>query len=315
MILTEKSVTGRSAWQRLFEEQMSAIEVSLDGETTTLEAALARLHAPDRDVRRTAAEAVTVGPAAGLAHPRVRAQHAARRQVDRRPAAPLRQLDREPQPLERGQRRVGAGARRSGAGPLLRFPQRWYALKAQPARHRSPRRLRPTRVGRRHRRARSAGRRPRSSCSTRTARSRASSPTTPGSSSTARGSTRPLTAGQAAGRVLRVHGAVAPSVLAVELDCAPCATCSRSRTSSVTGCTRTSHAGRACSTRSTPLTLAETASVFGETVTFGRLLGEVTDAARTTRAARVEPRGPDRDRVPSDGDEPLRGRDPQRAPR
>ena len=29
--------------------------------------------------------------------------------------------------------------------------------------------------------------------------------------------------------------------------------------------------------QSTPLTLAETASVFGETVTFGRLLGEVTD--------------------------------------
>lgn len=66
VILTEKSVTGRSAWQRLFEEQVSAIELTLDGETTTLEAGLARLHIPDRDVRRTAAEAVTEGLQPGL---------------------------------------------------------------------------------------------------------------------------------------------------------------------------------------------------------------------------------------------------------
>ncbi len=52
VVLTEKSVTGRSAWQRLFEEQVSTIEVQLDGEKATLEAALAQLHAPDRDVRR-----------------------------------------------------------------------------------------------------------------------------------------------------------------------------------------------------------------------------------------------------------------------
>ena len=67
--------------------------------------------------------------------------------------------------------------------------------------------------------------------------------------------------------------------------------------------------------QTTPLTLAETASVFGETVTFGRLLEEVTDPQRAARAARVEPRGPDRDRVPPDRDEPLRARDAHRAPR
>ena len=42
------SLSGRSAWERLFEEQVSTISVELDGGTTTLEAALARLHAPDR---------------------------------------------------------------------------------------------------------------------------------------------------------------------------------------------------------------------------------------------------------------------------
>jgi oligoendopeptidase F len=66
VILTEKSVTGRSAWERLFEEQVSTIEVELNGATGTLEAALAQLHAPDRDVRRTAAAAVTAGLEPGL---------------------------------------------------------------------------------------------------------------------------------------------------------------------------------------------------------------------------------------------------------
>ena len=66
VILTEKALSGRSAWERLFEEQVSSISIELDGGTTTLEAALGRLHAPDRDVRRTAAEAVTAGLEPGL---------------------------------------------------------------------------------------------------------------------------------------------------------------------------------------------------------------------------------------------------------
>jgi oligoendopeptidase F len=66
VVLTEKAVTGRSAWQRLFEEQVSSITVHLDGERTTLEAALARLHAPDREFRRRAAEAVTDALEPGL---------------------------------------------------------------------------------------------------------------------------------------------------------------------------------------------------------------------------------------------------------
>ena len=66
VVLTEKEVTGRSAWERLFDEQVSAITVELDGETTTLEAALARLHAPDRSVRQAAAAAVTEGLEPGL---------------------------------------------------------------------------------------------------------------------------------------------------------------------------------------------------------------------------------------------------------
>ncbi len=75
-LLTEKSVSGGSAWVRLFDEQTSAITVELpaalvgaegDGPVTLpLEAGLSMLQAPDRDVRRTAAEAVTAGLEPGL---------------------------------------------------------------------------------------------------------------------------------------------------------------------------------------------------------------------------------------------------------
>ncbi len=55
-ILTEKSVTGRAAWVRLFSEQQSTIEVVLDGgRTGTLEEGLSRLASPDRAVRAAAA--------------------------------------------------------------------------------------------------------------------------------------------------------------------------------------------------------------------------------------------------------------------
>ena len=66
VVLTEKSVTGSSAWQRLFDEQISAITVEIGGETTTLEAGLSQLQGPDRAVRKAAADAVTVGLAPGL---------------------------------------------------------------------------------------------------------------------------------------------------------------------------------------------------------------------------------------------------------
>jgi len=87
-ILTEKSLTGASAWTRLFEELTSAIEVTLPnagepppegagspgtiadaatgGEKVALDVALSRLQLADRDVRRATAEAVTAALAPGL---------------------------------------------------------------------------------------------------------------------------------------------------------------------------------------------------------------------------------------------------------
>ena len=65
-IVTEKSVTGSSAWSRFYGEQLSAIRVELDGERLSLEQAMARMYSPDRDVRRRTAEAVTDALEPGL---------------------------------------------------------------------------------------------------------------------------------------------------------------------------------------------------------------------------------------------------------
>ncbi len=67
-ILAEKALTGSTAWTRLFEEQASAITVDLEDadEPVSLEVALSRLFAPDRDVRRYAAERVTAALEPGL---------------------------------------------------------------------------------------------------------------------------------------------------------------------------------------------------------------------------------------------------------
>ena len=65
-ILTEKNVSGRSAWVRLFEEQTAAIAVEMPEGEVALEVALSKLFSPDREVRRDTAERVTKGLQPGL---------------------------------------------------------------------------------------------------------------------------------------------------------------------------------------------------------------------------------------------------------
>ncbi len=66
-ISTELSVTGAGAWSRLFDELTSAIRVELDGaEPAPLDVALSKLYDPDRDVRRSTAGAVTAALEPGL---------------------------------------------------------------------------------------------------------------------------------------------------------------------------------------------------------------------------------------------------------
>ncbi len=67
-IITEKAVSGVSAWSRLYEEVLGALRIDLGGDTepVSLETAMAKLYSSDRDERRGAAEAVTVALEPGL---------------------------------------------------------------------------------------------------------------------------------------------------------------------------------------------------------------------------------------------------------
>jgi oligoendopeptidase F len=67
-LLTEKSLTGRDAWSRLFSELTSAIRVELPdaAEPVALDVALSRLMSNDRAVRRGTAEAVNAALEPGL---------------------------------------------------------------------------------------------------------------------------------------------------------------------------------------------------------------------------------------------------------
>ena len=188
VILTEKAITGRSALERLFEEQVSSDRVELDGETTTLEAALGRLHAPDREVRRVAAEAITAGLEPGL---RTRAFVLNTLLADKAVDDRLRHFDTwiASRNLANEAGDASVQALVDAVQGRYTIPQRWYTLKA--------RLLGIDRLADYDRMASVADveaqvgwQRRRSSCSTRTGRSRASSPTPRNASSTARGSTR-----------------------------------------------------------------------------------------------------------------------------
>ncbi|MGC8779648.1 MAG: M3 family oligoendopeptidase [Anaerolineae bacterium] len=60
-ILAEKAVTGRNAWVRFFEEVHGLARYALDGQELTRDQVLARLYSADRDERRRAQEALTAG--------------------------------------------------------------------------------------------------------------------------------------------------------------------------------------------------------------------------------------------------------------
>jgi oligoendopeptidase F len=66
-VLAEKSISSSSAWGRLFGELTAALQVALgEGEDVSLDVALSRLQSPEREVRRRAAEAVTTALEPGL---------------------------------------------------------------------------------------------------------------------------------------------------------------------------------------------------------------------------------------------------------
>lgn len=65
-IMAEKNVTGRAAWNRLFNDLISDFEVVIDGEAKTFEEAASLLSSPAREVRKAAADAITEALKPGL---------------------------------------------------------------------------------------------------------------------------------------------------------------------------------------------------------------------------------------------------------
>ena len=138
-ILTEKSQTGAGAWVRLFDELTSAIEVDLPdavpaeiggGATVPLDQALSLITHRDGDVRRQVAEAVTEGLRPGL---RTRAYVFNTLLLDKSIDDRLRAF-----PSWIASRNLANEASDESVQALVEavvsrydIPQRWYALKAQ----------------------------------------------------------------------------------------------------------------------------------------------------------------------------------------
>ena len=109
-VLHEKSVTGRSAWVRLFDETMAGLRFPLDGRELTSAEIFDLLSDQDRARREAAGELDR--EVLGAQRPPVRAdhQHARQGQADRGRLAPVRAPDLEPQPRQPGR---GRGRRRA----------------------------------------------------------------------------------------------------------------------------------------------------------------------------------------------------------
>src|SRR5699024_9846985 len=58
-VISAKSVTGSGAWNRYFDETMGAARFTLDGEELTQQQTLSKLHSPDRELRERAQRALT----------------------------------------------------------------------------------------------------------------------------------------------------------------------------------------------------------------------------------------------------------------
>ncbi len=130
-ILSDKSLTASGAWVRLFSELTSAITVDLDEETTVgLEQGLSLLMSPEREVRQAAAEAVSTALEPGL---RTRAFVFNTLLVDKSIDDRLRHY-----PHWLADRNLSNEASDESVQALVDavqarydIPQRWYALKAQ----------------------------------------------------------------------------------------------------------------------------------------------------------------------------------------
>ena len=311
-IVTEKTVSGSSAWARLYEELLGALRVTLDGEEVPLEPAMAMLYDVDRDTRRAAAEAITEALGPGL---RTRTFVFNTILLDKSIDDRLRGY-----PTWLSSRNLANETTDEAVEALIHattsrydLPQRYYRLKA--------RLLGLDRLEHFDRFApisSDAGRVPWDEARAVVVDAYSDFSEETGSiiarffdDSWIDGPVRPdkRTGAFCATTIPGVH----PYVLMNYTG---------DRRSVLTLAHELGHGLHGVLAQplgyvnsSTPLTTAETASVFGEALTFERLLGQEDDPHRRLDLLAGRHRGRDRHHVPPDRDEPLRGRGPHRAPR
>ncbi len=133
-LLATTAPTGRSAWVRLFTEQTAAIQVTVPGpdgtaETMALDGALALLGNPDRQVRQTAAAAVSDALQPGL---RTRAYIFNTLLADRRIQDDLRRYPSWISAWNLSNEASDESVQALVEAVVARYdiPQRWYRLKA-----------------------------------------------------------------------------------------------------------------------------------------------------------------------------------------
>ena len=309
--------TGRRAFSRLFDELVAALrfQVTHAGETRELgeEEVLSLLYAPERELRREAARALTQGlrsnarPLAFIFNTLVQDKA-----VDDR----LRRFETPSASRHLANEIDAASVDALLAACSVALPARRALLPAEgaPARAPAARGFRPLRADRREGRHAQLGRGARRSSRPPTATSRPSWPTSPAPSSSGAGSTRSCATGKRGGAFCAstlpsVHPYVLLNYTGNQRDVMTLAH------ELGHGVHQSLAAPRGLFEQDTPLTLAETASVFGEMLVFRRLLREEMRSRGPARAAVREDRGRLRHRVPAGGDDPLRADAARRPPR
>ena len=129
-VLAEKRITGNSAWSRLFDELTSAIVVDLPEGAVSLEQGLSRLGSPSPDERRAAADAVTAALEPRL---RTRAFVFNTLMADKATDDRLRSYDSWVASRNLSNQASDSSVQALVDAVVDRYdiPQRWYRLKAQ----------------------------------------------------------------------------------------------------------------------------------------------------------------------------------------
>ena len=286
----EKSVTGAGAWNRLFDETMGSLRFKVDGKSLAIEQTLSLMQDASEKKRRAASRSAGQDLQGEPARLHADHQHARQGQGDFRPLARLQGHRGCAASLQSRRARSRRCAGRRGARRLSAAVASLLRAEGQVVRQEAPAALGPQRAAAQGRAAHDpVGSRRRTRCSPPTARSRRAWRTSRSASSHATGSMRRRgpASRRARSRIRRCPSAHPYVLLNYQGKPRDVMTLAHELGH---GVHQVLAAPNGALMAPTPLTLAETASVFGEMLTFQKLLAETKDVKqrRAMLAAKVE---------------------------